>query len=94
MTGILPIKKDGSQSAISDFEEYSMLEPGGFAKYVGFIENEVKAECEKLGRSFESMKRWYDGYTIGECKSVYNPYSVMQALVTGKYKSYWKKHQP
>ena len=30
MTGILPIKKDGSQSAISDFEEYSMLELTGY----------------------------------------------------------------
>lgn len=37
------------------------------------------------------MKRWYDGYTVGDRHSVYNPYSVMQALGSGKYKSYWKK---
>jgi len=91
MTGILPIKKDGSQSAISDFKEYSMLDPQEFAEYVGFTEKEVQNECEKLGRSFESMKKWYDGYTVGDCRSIYNPYSVMQALGTGKYKSYWKK---
>ena len=91
MTGILPIKKDGSQSAISDFEEYSMLEPRGFAEYIGFSEEEVRRECEKLGRNFDSMKKWYDGYTAGDCSSIYNPYSVMQALDTGKYKSYWKK---
>lgn len=91
MTGILPIKKDGSQSAISDFEEYSMLEPRGFAEYVGFSEDEVRRECEKLGRNFDSMKKWYDGYTAGDCSSIYNPYSVMQALDTGKYRSYWKK---
>lgn len=42
MTGILPIKKDGSQSAISDFQEYSMIFPGEFAQYVGFTESEVK----------------------------------------------------
>lgn len=91
MTGILPIKKDGSQSAISDFEEYSMLEPQDFAEYVGFTEEEVRQECQKLGQSFESMKKWYDGYTVGSCPSIYNPYSAMQALRTGKYRSYWKK---
>lgn len=91
MTGILPIKKDGSQSAISDFKEYSMLEPQEFAEYVGFTGNEVRKQCEYAGRSFDSMKKWYDGYTVGEQSSVYNPYSVMQSLSTGKYKSYWKK---
>ena len=91
MTGILPIKKDGSQSAISDFQEYSMLEPQGFAEYVGFTTEEVKLCCEKAGRNINSMKRWYDGYTVGDQHSIYNPYSVMQALETGKYKSYWKK---
>ena len=91
MTGILPIKKDESQSAISDFEEYSMLDPQMFAEYVGFTEEEVKRECEKRGASFENMKKWYDGYTAGDCSSVYNPYSVMQALGSGKFKSYWKK---
>ena len=45
MTGILPIKKDGSQSAISDFQEYSMLKPRQFAKYVEFMEDEVKRLC-------------------------------------------------
>ena len=47
MTGILPIKKDGSQSAISDFQEYSMLHPGPFAKFTGFSENEVKRICKR-----------------------------------------------
>ncbi|MCR5324420.1 MAG: ATP-binding protein [Lachnospiraceae bacterium] len=91
MTGILPIKKDGSQSAISDFCEYSMLDPLEFAEYVGFTEEEVQELCRRTGRSFESMKRWFDGYTVGDCRSIYNPYSVMQAITSGKYKSYWKK---
>lgn len=91
MTGILPIKKDGSQSAISDFREYTMLEPGVFAEYVGFTEDEVKRECDDQGRSFERMKKWYDGYTVGDEHSIYNPYSVMQALGSGKYRSYWQK---
>ena len=91
MTGILPIKKDGSQSAISDFEEYSVLEPGKFAGYVGFTEDEVKRICKEKDRDFEKMKSWYDGYTVGDKHSVYNPYSVMRAAGSGKYRSYWKK---
>ena len=90
MTGILPIKKDGSQSAVSNFREFSMLEPLEFARYVGFTEEEVREQCAKHGRDFGKMKQWYDGYTVGDCSSIYNPYSVMQALDSGKYKSYWK----
>ena len=91
MTGILPIKKDGSHSAISDFEEYSVLEPGDFAGFVGFTEEEVKRICEEKNKDFEKMKLWYDGYTVGEKHSIYNPYSVMHAVSSGKFKSYWKK---
>ena len=55
MTGILPIKKDGSQSAISDFEEYSMIKPRKFGTYVGFTESEVKKLCDDHGADFEMM---------------------------------------
>lgn len=91
MTGILPIKKDGTQSAISNFQEYTMLEPLDFAEYVGFSEGEVKKLCQEKNKNFDNMKKWYDGYTVGDNHSVYNPYSVLQACSTGKYKSYWKK---
>ena len=43
MTGILPIKKYGTQSALTDFTEFTMLEPGPLAPYVGFTEDEVKS---------------------------------------------------
>lgn len=56
MTGILPIRKDGSQSAISDFEEYTAIKPRQFAEYAGFTENEVRDLCEKHAASFENMK--------------------------------------
>lgn len=91
MTGILPIKKDGSQSAISDFEEFSVLEPGDFAGFVGFTEAEVKRICKENDKDFEKMKLWYDGYTVGNLHSIYNPYSVMHAAGSGRFKSYWKK---
>lgn len=91
MTGILPIKKDGTQSAISDFREYTMLDPGPFAVYTGFMESEVRTLCEKKGLPFSQAEAWYDGYTVGSQHSVYNPYSVMCAVKSGKFRSYWEK---
>ena len=89
MTGILPIKKDGSQSAISDFREYSMIKPRGFGEYVGFTEEEVKALCDEHDVSFDMMKQWYDGYEFKDVGPVYNPNSVMQAVDNDDFDSYW-----
>lgn len=89
MTGILPIKKDGLQSAISDFREYTMIKPRIFAEYVGFTEIEVKALCEKNCVNFDTMKQWYDGYSFKNIGSVYNPNSVMKAIENDDFDSYW-----
>lgn len=90
MTGILPIKKDGTESAISDFWEYSMLDPGDFQSYVGFTESEVKQLCHKYQLCFAEAKRWYDGYVFDKTSSIYNPYSIMKAIIMKKFKSYWR----
>ena len=93
MTGILPIKKDGAQSAISEFYEYSILDPGEFAPYTGFTVEDVRKVCNEKNVSFELMRDWYNGYNLykedGEKISMYNPNSVMRASKKGKYKSYW-----
>ena len=90
MTGILPIKKAEGQSAVSDFWEFSMLVPGLFAPYVGFLEGEVRTLCEDVGLDFEQMRYWYDGYELDETESVYNPYAVMRAVRLRKFGSYWR----
>ncbi len=89
MTGILPVKKDGSQSAISDFDEFSMIKPLDFGEYVGFTEAEVKEICEKKNADFEMMKKWYDGYSFKNVGSVYNPNSVMKSIRNDDFDSYW-----
>lgn len=89
MTGILPIKKDGSQSAISDFEEYTIIKPRNYGQFVGFTEDEVKRLCSKHNVSFEQMKQWYDGYSFSGVGSVYNPNSVMKAIRYNDFESYW-----
>lgn len=89
MTGILPIKKLMTQSALSDFEEYTMLSPGRFAEYVGFTEEEVEGLCREYSIDFSEMKRWYDGYSFRRVGSVYNPNSVMKAIQRDNFDSYW-----
>lgn len=89
MTGILPIKKYGTQSAMTDFKEYTMLSPRKLAEYVGFTEMEVKSLCKLSGMDFEKMRKWYDGYSFSRIKSVYSPNSVMEAIKNEEFGSYW-----
>ena len=89
MTGILPIKKDGTQSAISEFREYTILKPGIFAPYVGFTEHDVQSICASNQIDLAQMKFWYDGYYVKGVGSVYNPNSVMRAIEAGEFRSYW-----
>ena len=56
MTGILPIKKDGSQSAISDFKEMTILNPGRLAEFTGFTERDARSLCGKYGMDFEGLQ--------------------------------------
>jgi hypothetical protein len=91
ITGILPIKKYGTQSAMTDFNEYSMVSPQRLAEYVGFTEDEVKNLCRENEVDFEEVKRWYDGYSFRRIKSVYNPNSVMKAISSGEFDSYWTR---
>ena len=89
MTGILPIKKYNTQSALNNFIEYSMITPRSMARYFGFTKDEVKKMSEKYGMDNEELEKWYDGYTIGSESSMYNPYSVMQAIYSNWCESYW-----
>ena len=98
MTGILPIKKYAHQSAVSDFDEYTMVDPAQYVPYVGFTEAEVGALCAEHGLDTDDVRRWYDGYDLpafapgpGEPTHVglYAPYSVMRACARRRTGSYW-----
>lgn len=89
MTGILPIKKYGTQSALTDFCEYTMLEPGPLAEYAGFTEEEVKILCSQYQMDFGEACRWYDGYGFHSLHHVYSPNSVMKAVVNRRFNNYW-----
>ena len=90
LTGILPIKKYNSQSALNCFDEYNMLAPGNYAPYFGFTEDEVaqivkSPDCKV---SHQDLKEWYEGYKIKGI-DIYNPNSVCKAVSRNECISYW-----
>ena len=90
LTGILPVKKLKTQSALNNFAEFTMLDARIFSKYIGFTEEEVKELCLKHNCDFQKVKKWYDGYLLEEYQ-VYNPKAVVEVLTWNKYQSYWSE---
>ncbi|MBP5502579.1 MAG: AAA family ATPase, partial [Bacteroidales bacterium] len=91
MTGILPIIKIKTQSALNNFLEYSIIDPIDTAQYYGFTEEEVTKLCEEHNMNFDLMKHAYDGYIIGDQRSMFNPYSVKQSILRKNYNSFWSR---
>ena len=89
MTGILPIKKYKTESALNNFTEYSMVDPRRLDRYFGFTNEEVKGLAKKYGTDFDELEKWYDGYQIGNQPSMFNPNSVIQAIDSDWCSSYW-----
>ena len=89
MTGILPVKKYKTESALNNFTEFSMVEPMDMGQFFGFTKDEVRALAEKHGMDFDELVKWYDGYQIGDELSMFNPNSVMQALRSRRCRSFW-----
>ena len=90
LTGILPIKKEKTQSALNNFDEFTMLSASRLAPYIGFTENEVQKLAKEYQQDFDEVKRWYDGYLLNEYQ-VYNPRAVVSVMLRGEFKSYWSE---
>ena len=99
LTGIMPMKKMKGESAVSSFDNYTMLEPGELAPYTGFTTQEVMDLCDRHGISFEKMSEWYDGYHFlrndagfahnPDPVTIFNPRSVMESVRLRAFDSYW-----
>ncbi len=90
ITGILPVVRDRVQSKLNNFEEYTILDAGELAEFIGFTAPEVQALCAEYGADFGELQRWYDGYRQHGYE-IYNPESVVKSLKGGACKSYWSK---
>ncbi len=88
LTGILPIKREKTQSTLNNFNEYTMITPGPLAEYIGFTETEVRNLTSRYDVSFEETRRWYDGYIL-KGTHVYNPKAVVSVMLNGDFISYW-----
>lgn len=102
LTRILPIKKYATESKMNNFIEYSMTSPKDITPYIGFTEDEVRNLCDEYNMDFNTMKLWYDGYTINYSSikdnkiennpiSIYCPNSVALAIQMHVYDSYWSQ---
>lgn len=91
LTGILPIKKYGTQSALNMFQEYSMESPEIMAEFTGFTEKDVDELCARFGMNLEECRFWYDGYRFEENIHVYNPKSIVTAMLSRHFDDYWNR---
>ena len=62
-----------------------------YADCFGFTEKEVFDALDEADMSKEKtkVKEWYDGFTFGIVKDIYNPWSITNYLKTGKFSAYW-----
>lgn len=92
MTGVLPVKKYSTGSALNMFDEYTMLNDSFFDEYFGFTEKEVEMLCIKQSKlSLDEVAEWYNGYLTENVGRIYNPRSVVLAFINGNCRSYWTK---
>ena len=75
-----------------------MTDPGDLAEYFGFTEQETSELCKKYEMNFNEAKNWYDGYNLimhhqtgNESCSIYNPKSVVEAMMRHKFGTYWNQ---
>ncbi len=90
MTGITRISKESIFSDLNNLKVDTMTN----AKYgsdFGFTENEVESALDRynLKKNLSEVRRWYDGFNIGDVSDIYNPWSVTQYLDSGVFGNYW-----
>ena len=90
MTGITRVSKE---SVFSDLNNLTVVSTtsDAYADCFGFTEEEVWSALEEFGLSEEKarVKNWYDGFSFGSKRDIYNPWSILNFLKTGKISAYW-----
>ena len=90
MTGITRVSKE---SIFSDLNHLTVVTSTSemYADCFGFTEKEVFAALDEYSMQDKrtEVKKWYDGFTFGKCKDIYNPWSIINYLKTGRLATYW-----
>ena len=89
MTGITRVSKESMFSDLNNLNVVTMASNED-ASYFGFTETEVFAAMDEFGlANKEEVKAWYDGFTIGDQRDIYNPWSIISFLDKQQLKTYW-----
>ena len=90
MTGITRVSKE---SIFSDLNNPKVVTTTSdeYAASFGFTEEEVFEALDGYGYGDEkeAVKQWYDGFIFGTYRDIYNPWSILNFLDTGKLATYW-----
>lgn len=90
LTGVSRVAKESIFSGANNFKVFTILD-NEFAEDFGITEQEI----DKIIKDFdikddkEEIKRWYDGYKIGDKEGIYNPWSILNYLTDKKLIPYW-----
>jgi hypothetical protein len=91
ITGILCIVKDSIFSGLNNISTFTILNED-FSDKFGLLESEVQQLLEEYGlvNTLPEIRQWYDGYRIGSCEGIYNPWSVLNCISEkGTLAPYW-----
>ncbi len=89
MTGITRVAKESIFSDLNNLKVVTTTS-AAYATAFGFTEEEVFAALDEYGmQNRDEVKRWYDGFTFGQVRDIYNPWSIINLLDTGKLDTYW-----
>lgn len=90
MTGITRVSKESTFSDLNNLEVVTTTSEK-YAEAFGFTQQEVQKALEEFGLEdkWQEVKYWYDGFTFGEITDIYNPWSVLNYLKSGKFSTYW-----
>ena len=90
ITGVSRVAKESIFSGANNFKVYTVLD-NEFADDFGITEKEMDKVIEdfEVQDDKEEIKRWYDGYKIGDIEGIYNPWSILNYLTDRKLMPYW-----
>lgn len=90
MTGITKISKESMFSDLNNLRIVSTTS-NMYETCFGFTEDEVFKALDEVGISDrkEDVKQWYDGFSFGKSKDIYNPWSITNFIDERKLKTYW-----
>jgi hypothetical protein len=89
MTGITRVSKESIFSDLNNLKVVTTTSDE-YATAFGFTEQEVFESMDEMGMTDkEKVKYWYDGFVFGNVGDIYNPWSIINLLDSGKYTTYW-----